>query len=206
MEDENGGALPWLGARRCNFGGAFSVENCILHPQGIGMIGRSLAWRGSLSLVALSLVLGSIGTELKAQAAPTAPPAPAAPAAPAAPVVLPTHAQALEVGRAVAVAAFAGQLEDLFALADSSATRSPDIRARLADGIGQIATQLGAERRMISEQIMKVDGRIEYWRTAEFEMVPIPLVFRVFMGVPGKWRGFTANPESQNPAGELVQP
>lgn len=134
------------------------------------------------------------------------PPAPATPLAAVVAPALPTHAQALEVGRAVAIAAFGGQLEDLFALADSSATASPDIRTRLADGIGQIATQLGGERRMISEQIMKVDGRIEYWRTSEFEMVPIPLVFRVFMGVPGKWRGFTANPESQNPAGELVQP
>jgi hypothetical protein len=167
------------------------------------MIERSLAWRGSFSLLALGIVVGSIAAPLEAQTAPTTP---AAPVAPAAAPALPTHAQALEVGRAVAIAAYAGKIEDLFALADSSATASPEIRTRLADGVGQIAMQLGAERRMISEQIMKVDGRIEYWRTAEFEMVPIPLVFRVFMGTPGKWRGFTANPESQNPAGEPVQP
>ncbi len=119
---------------------------------------------------------------------------------------LPTHAQAPEVGRAVAIAAFGGKLEDLFAIADSSATSSPNIRVKLAEGIEQIATQLGAERRMISERVVNVDGKIEYWRTSEFALVPISLVFRVYMGVPGKWRGFTAQTEEELPSSELVKP
>lgn len=162
-------------------------------------LGSLVRSRISKSLAALALLVGFGGASVQAQAAPATPARDSAAARP-----LATREQALEVGRAVAVAAYAGKVDDLFALADSSATASPDIRARLVDGVGQIAMQLGAERRMISEQVMKVDGVIEYWRTAEYEQVPIPLVFRVYMGKPGKWRGFTATPENQLPVGEVV--
>lgn len=59
---------------------------------------------------------------------------------------------------------------------------------------------------MISERVMKIDGRIEYWRTAEFELVPVPIVFRVILASATTWRGFTANVEEQSPAGEEVKP
>lgn len=131
-------------------------------------------------------------------------PAPAAPAAPAT-VHVPTHAEAIALGRATALAALTGAIDSLMATADP-ATAPGDLRSRLTDGIAQISLQLGAERRMISERVVKVDGHYEYQRTSEFEMVPVPLVFRVLFGAQGKWRGFTANTEDQTPDGEELKP
>lgn len=162
--------------------------------------------------------IGMIGSAsiLGAQAAPPAPPtppttpaaatAPSAPVAPATPTYRASHAEALEVGRATVRAAFTGQIDSLVAMADPSATASGDLRGRLTDGVAQISLQLGAERRMIAERVMLVEGNVEYWRTAEYEMVPVPLVFRVIMGGKGKWRGFTANTEEMTPAGDEVKP
>lgn len=116
-----------------------------------------------------------------------------------------THAAALELGRAVAKHAFAGEIDSLLTFADP-ASAPADLRQRLADGIGQMALQLGGERKVTAERIVRVNGRTEYWRTSEFEMVPVPLVFRVILGAEGKWRGFTANTEDQLPVAEDVQP
>jgi len=112
----------------------------------------------------------------------------------------------MAIGRATARAAFTGLVDSLVATADPATSANGDVRGRLTDGIAQISLQLGAERRMISERVMLVEGRIEYWRTAEYEMVPVPLVFRVIMGAKGTWRGFTASTEEMVPAGEEVKP
>jgi hypothetical protein len=165
--------------------------------------------RRPLVLIA-ALVLGA--STLTAQAAPppptpTTPPATAAPAAPlppAAPAYLATREEAMTIGRETARLALTGGIDGLVALGDPAVGDSATRYTRLSDALSQIALQLGAERRMISEQVMKVNGRIEYWRTAEYEMVPVPLIFRVIMGAQGKWRGFTASTEDQAPAGEIV--
>jgi hypothetical protein len=112
----------------------------------------------------------------------------------------------MAIGRATARAAFTGAVDSLVATADPVTSANGDVRGRLTDGIAQISLQLGAERRMISERVMLVEGRVEYWRTAEYEMVPVPLVFRVIMGAKGTWRGFTASTEEMVPAGEEVKP
>lgn len=126
-------------------------------------------------------------------------------AAPAAAAPLPSHAEALVIGRATVRAAFTGAVDSLVATAAPESAVG-DLRSRLTDGVTQISMQLGAERRMISERVMNVDGRIEYWRTAEFELVPVPIVFRVILGSATTWRGFTANVEEMSPAGEEVKP
>jgi hypothetical protein len=145
-------------------------------------------------LVALSLGVAPL-------AAQTPSPAPA----PAASTHVPSFAEAVSIGRSTFLAAFTGAIDSLMASADP-ATAPDDLRSRLTDGIAQISLQLGAERRMISERVVKVDGRVEYQRTSEFEMVPVPLVFRVILGAPGKWRGFTASTEDQTPDGEELKP
>lgn len=139
-------------------------------------------------------------------AAAAAPKAPTAPAAPAAPAYLATREEALTIGRQTTQQAFTNQIDALLRTADPVDGDTASMRVRLTDALPQVATQLGAERRMIREQVMKVNGRIEYWRTAEFEMVPVPLIFRVIMGAQGKWRGFTATTEEQAPAGEELLP
>lgn len=141
-----------------------------------------------------------------APAAPAAPSAPSAPVAPAAPAYLATHAEAMEIGRATARHAFSANVDSLMASADPATGGGDALRERLRDGLGQIAMQLGGERRMISERVVKIDGRIEYHRTAEYEMVPVPLVFRVILGAQNKWRGFTANTVENTPDGEEVKP
>lgn len=168
---------------------------------------RSLRRLAGLQALALAVASAS----LAAQAAPTPPAAPtptaaapATPAAPAAPAYRATYDEAMQIGRAVTRQAFAGEVDSLVATADPGAPA--DLRTRLLDGVSQISLQLGAERRMIAERVMNVEGRIEYQRTAEFENVPVPLVFRVIMGAKGTWRGFTASTEDQLPGGDEVKP
>jgi len=153
-----------------------------------------------LAVVAV-LVCLSASSAVQAQAAPPAAPATAAPAA-----ALPSHAEALAVGRATVRFALAMQVDSLVATADSATAANADLRTRLTDGLAQIAMQLGSESRLISERVAKVDGRIEYQRTADFAMVPVPLVFRVILGDQGRWRGFTANTVENTPTGEDVTP
>jgi hypothetical protein len=164
--------------------------------------------RLAFAAAALSLASAALG----AQAAPPAPTTPATPATPATPVAAPaaptpaiSHAEAIAFGRATVRAAFTGAVDSLVATA-APESATGDLRGRLTDGVTQISMQLGAERRMISERVMKVEGRIEYWRTAEFELVPVPIVFRVTLGSATTWRGFTANVEEMMPAAEEVKP
>lgn len=159
------------------------------------------------SLVRLAGALSVATASLSAQAAPTPPAPPATPApaaAPAAPAYRATYDEAMQIGRAVTRQAFAGEVDSLVATADPGAPA--DLRTRLLDGVSQISLQLGAERRVIAERVMNVEGRIEYQRTAEFENVPVPLVFRVIMGAKGTWRGFTASTDEQLPGGDEVKP
>lgn len=132
--------------------------------------------------------------------------APAAPATPPAATALPSHAQAMVTGAAVARLAFAGDVDSLLAIADSSAPLPPNLRDLLLNGVSQIGLQLGAETRVRSERVMRVENRLEYWRLAEYDVVPVPLVFRVILGAPGTWRGFTAVPEDQLPEAVEVKP
>ncbi len=137
---------------------------------------------------------------------PTAGAAAAAPVAPAAPVYLASHAEAVAVGRATVQAALTGLVDSLVATADPANGAAADVRTRVTDGLAQISSQLGAERRMVAERVMLVDGKIEYWRTSEYERVPVPLVLRVTLGVKGTWRGVAATTEDETPAGEEVKP
>lgn len=174
----------------------------------------------SLALAALALSAGALAAQNAPPppappANPLSPPptpapapaaAPQAPAAPATPAYLATRDEALAIGRATTQQAYTNQLDALIRSADPADGDTTAMRARLTEALPQVAMQLGAERRMVREQVMKVNGRIEYWRTAEYEMVPVPLIFRVIMGAQGKWRGFTATSEAQAPAGEELLP
>lgn len=124
----------------------------------------------------------------------------------AAPAHAHSHAAALEIGRAVAKHAYAGNVDSLLAIADPATASGDDLRQRLTDGVAQLAMQLGEEVKMTAERVVRVNGRTEYWRTSEYQMVPVPLVFRVILGAEGKWRGFTATTEEQLPTAEDVQP
>lgn len=169
----------------------------------------------SVVLVALTLSAGTLAAQAPPLPRP-APPPPATPAPPAAeptpppappaPEYVATRDEALTIGRETVQRAYTNQIDALLLNSDPVDGDTASMRRRLADGLPQILVQLGAERRMIREQVMKVNGRIEYWRTAEYELVPVPLIFRVIMGAQGKWRGFTATVEEQAPAGEELLP
>lgn len=160
----------------------------------------------SALVLAVALVAGPLS--VSAQAAPPAPPAPATPPSepgtPSAPV--PTYQEVMALGRATAQHALAGRVDSLLVSADPSAGTSEALRPRLSAGLAQIDEQMGVETALIREQVVRVNGGLQYWRTAEYSNVPVPLVFRVVMGVPGKWRGFTASVEDALPAFEEVTP
>jgi 3-oxoacyl-ACP reductase-like protein len=151
---------------------------------------------------------------------PPAPPAPAtppaassAPATPPAPPAPITVAQvdreaALKVGRYVATWANLGVVDSLLTLADGAVGTPEEVRSRLASGLEQFATQLGAELKVTEERVMVVNGAAQYWRTAEYSGVPqMSLVLRVLLTQGGKWRGFTVTPTNELPTGgEEVKP
>lgn len=165
--------------------------------------------RSASAAAAAFAVLTLTASAVSAQAAPPAPPSvppTAGAAAPAAPAYLASHAEAMAVGRATLLAALTGLVDSLVATADPLNGPAAEVRARVTDGIAQISVQLGAERRVVAERVMLVDGKIEYWRTAEYERVPVPLVLRVTMGAKGNWRGVSVSTEDETPAGEEVKP
>lgn len=118
----------------------------------------------------------------------------------------PTRDATLALGRAVFRLAVASSVDSLVALADSAVGPPEALRPRLTDGLAQMAMQLGGEGAMTSERVMRVGGRLEYWRVSTYEMVPVPIIFRVIVGPSGRWLGFTAVPEMNAPAGEEVTP
>lgn len=167
------------------------------------------------TLLAVAVLAAPAG--LAAQAPPAAPPAPpstpasaavapAAPQAPAAPAYRPSYDEALQLGRLVTERAYAKNIDGLVSLADPAAGSPDSVRTRLVNALAQVEEQLGPELKLVSERVMLVNGRVQYWRVAEYTGVPIPLVWRVVMGEKGKWRGFTASPEEQAPPGEEIKP
>ncbi len=152
-----------------------------------------------------------------AQSPPPAPPAPPTPptaapsdAPPPPPAPKPgyqaSHSEMMTFGRLVTERAFAKNIDSLVAIADPAVGTPEFVRGRLTPALAQMDEQLGPEIKVISEKVMRVNGSVQYWRTAEFSGVPVPLVFRVVMGEKGKWRGFTASPEENVPAGEEIKP
>lgn len=147
---------------------------------------------------------------------PVAPPAaqPVAPAAEArtmsaasaAPGYLATRDEALSIGRETAQRVYANQLDALILAADPADGNLASLRRNLEGALPRLSERLGAERRIIRERVVKVGGRIEYWRIAEYEKAPAPMLFRVVMGERGKWRGFAAVPEGQAVGAEEVLP
>lgn len=163
------------------------------------------------SLLVLAAIVAPAGLAAQAPPAPPASPAtptsaPVAPQAPAAPAYRPSHEEAMTLGRLVTERAYAKNIDGLVELADPAAGSADSVRARLVNALAQVEEQLGPETKLISERVMLVNGRVQYWRRAEYIGVPVPLVWRVVMGEKGKWRGFTASSEESLPAGEEITP
>lgn len=171
-----------------------------------------------LAVAGVLMMLGSPASRSVAQAAPPAPAVPPAgtastPTAPTAPTAAaapaaerPSHAEALKLGRLTFERAMAGNIDALLQSADSTLGAPEALRGRLETGLKQIGEQLGAEVAMSAESVMLVNGRVEYWRTSEYSLVPVPIVFRVILATGSSWRGFTANSEEQTPAGQAINP
>lgn len=166
-----------------------------------------------LVLAALTLSTHALSAQALLPLAPSqpAPPPPAAearvvPAGPPAPRYLATRDEALSIGRETAQRAYANELDALIRTADPADGDLGKLRRDLELALPRQSERLGAERRMIREQVVRVGGRIEYWRIAEYEKAPEPMLFRVVMGERGKWRGFAAVPQGQAVRAEEVLP
>ncbi len=168
-----------------------------------------------LVVAALTVSAGTLAAQAGPPPAnPLSPPPPpppadtvaAAPKAPPTPPYLATREEALRIGRDATQQVYTAAIDALLRHADPVDGDTASLRVRLTEIVPRLGTQLGAERRMVREQVMKVGEGIEYWRTAEYEGFPMPLIFRVVMGAQGKWRSFITTLEAQAPAGEEVLP
>jgi len=112
----------------------------------------------------------------------------------------------LRFGRLVSGWANLGAIDSLVAHADPGVGSAEAVRQKLTTGLADFAAQLGAETKLHEEKVMLVNGRPQYWRTADFAAVPVSLVFRVMLGDDGRWRGFTVTTPDQLPTGEEVKP
>lgn len=132
----------------------------------------------------------------------TAPSAPTPPAAPRPITAAEVDREAvLRLGRFVSAWANLGAIDSLITRADPAVGTPDAIREKLTSGLASFTDQLGGETRFSAERVMLVNGQVQYWRTAEYTAVPVPLVFRVMVGRDGKWRGFTVTQEEQLPVG-----
>jgi hypothetical protein len=169
------------------------------------------------NLIAASLTLVLSAALVEAQGSPPVPPTPPIPAAsptptaaatptPPAPPAAITAAEVdrdavIRLGRFVSAWANSGSIDSLITRADPAVGTPDAIREKLTSGLASFSDQLGGETRFSAERVMLVNGQVQYWRTAEYTAVPIPLVFRVMVGRDGKWRGFTVTQEEQLPVG-----
>ncbi len=164
----------------------------------------------TLIATALTITPALAAAQAAPPAVPPSPPTPVADAPPAPPAPRPgyqaTYDEMMTFGRLVTERAYAKNIDSLIATADPAVGTADAVRTRLTPALAQMEEQLGPEIKVISEKVMRVNGSVQYWRTAEYSAVPVPLVLRVVMGERGKWRGFTASPEENVPAGEEIKP
>ena len=140
------------------------------------------------------VVLAIAATSAAAQNAPT--PTPSAEGKPAMPP--PPTTDLVVAGRKLAEWILNNQLDSV--ATNLAPTANADTtKAELTRLIGDIAIRGGNELKVTEEKVVRRMGRYQYWRTADYERAPGPVLLRIVLTPDGKYSGIGT---SEQPAGD----
>ncbi len=124
--------------------------------------------------LATAAVLILFATTATAQSSPARPPAPTT--------------DLLVAGRKLATWILANQLDSVVVNLEPS-VNADAVRTELTRVIGEIAIHGGNELKVTEEKVVRRRGRYQYWRTAEFETAPEPVLLRIVLTPDGRYGG-----------------
>ncbi len=121
----------------------------------------------------------------------------------AAATTLPAQDAAIDtmaVGRLATEYFYAGNVDSLWAMLSPAYQERVGDPEALLDRLDMLIEQAGDEVELIEESIRMRNGQPQYWRVAEFELAPEPLLIRWVVTPDGKIGGQGMGLASQPPA------
>lgn len=123
-----------------------------------------------------------------------------APLAAAAPLAAQDMAMdTMAVGRQATVWFLDGQMDSLWAMMTPEFQESTGSIDAMYDRLDQVSVRAGSEIVVIEESIRMRNGQPQYWRVAEFDLIPEPLLLRWVISPDGKVSGQGLGLASQPP-------
>ena len=138
----------------------------------------------SIRPLATAAALIFIATSATAQALPPKPPAPTT--------------DLVVAGRKLANWILANQLDSVVVNLEAGAN-ADEVRTELTRLTGEIAIHGGNELKVTDEKVVRRNGRYQYWRTADFENAPEPVLLRIVLTPDGKYGGIGVGLASNPP-------
>jgi Flp pilus assembly protein CpaB len=130
-----------------------------------------------------ALIVGAASAGAQSASSTVASSAEARPAMPPAPTT-----DLVVAGRKLATWILANQLDSVTANLGPNAN-ADTTRTELTRLVGEIAIHGGTELKVTEEKVVRRNGRYQYWRTAEVERAPSPVLLRVVLTPDGKYSG-----------------
>jgi Flp pilus assembly protein CpaB len=147
----------------------------------------------SLAILA-ALAIGAVSAGAQSASPPVAPSAEATPAMPPAPTT-----DLVVAGRKLASWILANQLDSVTVnLAPNS--NADTTRMELTRLVEEIAIHGGNELKVTEEKVVRRNGRYQYWRSADFERAPSPVLLRIVLTPDGKYGGIGIGLANNAPA------
>jgi hypothetical protein len=106
----------------------------------------------------------------------------------------------MAVGRQATEYFYDGNVDSLWTMLTPAFQEGLGSADELLDRLDMLTERAGDEMELIEESIRMRKGRPQYWRVAEFEMVPEPLLIRWVISPEGKVSGQGLGLASQPPA------
>jgi hypothetical protein len=113
----------------------------------------------------------------------------------------------MAVGRQATMYFYAGQLDSLWAMVDSTWQQELGSSDWFIQRAFEVQQRVGEEEELVREEIRMRNGEPQYWRTARFSgYAAEPVVLRWVVTPEGKVSGVGFNPESRNPPTDDEKP
>jgi len=109
-------------------------------------------------------------------------------------------ADTIAIGRLATEYFYDGEADSLWAMLTPSFQEKIGAPEKILERLDLISDRAGTEVEVIEESIRMRNGRPQYWRVAEFDMAPEPILLRWVISPEGKISGQGIGLASQAPA------